>query len=66
MRRQKLDQCLVRFAVRGARRDSDLDALAVLARELGTGCTGLDVQVQNHTVAAAMRGAKWFSMISST
>jgi hypothetical protein len=45
-------------------RNSHLDALAVAPREFGARRSGLDVKLENQSVAAPMR--RWFTMISST
>ena len=48
VRRQELDQRRVRLAVDRGRREPHLDALAVLAGELGARGARLDVQLQDH------------------
>jgi len=64
MLRQEFDQRFVGFAVLRAGGEANLDALAVLSRELGARCTRLHVQVEDQIVAAATR--KWFTTMSST
>src|SRR5882724_448008 len=52
---EEFHQRLVRFIVRGTRCEPDLDALAVPAGELGALGARLDVQLENHSPAAASR-----------
>src|SRR5262245_2858540 len=66
VRGEKLDQGVVRLAVHSFFPNSDLEPLAMPARELGARRAGLDVEVEDQTVAAAMRGARWFTTISTT
>src|SRR5688572_33400027 len=54
---QEIDQCFVRLAVHRARAQSDLDALAVPAGELGARRAGLHMQLEDHSAAAATRRA---------
>src|SRR5574341_1763342 len=61
---QELDQRFVRFSIDRARREPQLDSLAVLARKLGPRRAGLDVEIEDQTVAAAMRGARLFKTMS--